>query len=119
MNPRLRHGIGLLRAGLPLLPMALIAMLLFLWACHPAMPYAPALGAAADLLPSMFNRYVHVNLMAHWLILWALWLFVDARRAGWGAVMIVAVPKQAPNPSAPFDYDPLFDYILIELITGD
>jgi hypothetical protein len=194
MNPRLRHGIGLLRAGLPLLPMALIAILLFLWAYHPAMldptqlgwvlrggdngenalgmhaflhqadgpwhtpllnapegvsllftdsnpllgmvlwvispllpgdaqyvgpwmllclflhlffswkllrPYAPAvipLWAGVlllTLLPSLFNRYVHVNLMAHWLILWALWLFVDARRAGkllaWAAVMIVAV----------------------------
>jgi hypothetical protein len=33
-------------------------------------------------LPSLFNRYVHVNLMAHWLILWALWRFTDPVRAG-------------------------------------
>jgi Family of unknown function (DUF6311) len=42
-------------------------------------------------LPSLFNRYVHVNLMAHWLILWALWRFTDPERAasnkGW-AVLI-------------------------------
>ena len=44
MNPRLRHGIGLLRAGLPLLPMALIAILLFLWAYHPAMLDPTQLG---------------------------------------------------------------------------
>lgn len=33
-------------------------------------------------LPSLFNRYVHVNLMAHWLILWALWRFMDPVRTG-------------------------------------
>ncbi len=42
-------------------------------------------------LPSLFNRYVHVNLMAHWLILWALWRFTDPERSasnrGW-AVLI-------------------------------
>lgn len=33
-------------------------------------------------LPTLFNRIVHVNLMAHWLILWALWRFTDPARAG-------------------------------------
>ena len=33
-------------------------------------------------LPSLANRYIHANLMAHWLILWALWRFTDAKRAG-------------------------------------
>lgn len=42
-------------------------------------------------LPTLFNRVGHVNLMAHWLILWALWRFMDPARAasnkGW-AVLI-------------------------------
>lgn len=42
-------------------------------------------------LPTLFNRVVHVNLMAHWLILWALWRFDDPQRSasnrGW-AVLI-------------------------------
>lgn len=42
-------------------------------------------------LPTLFNRHVHANLMAHWLILWALWRFDDPVRAasnrGW-AVLI-------------------------------
>lgn len=42
-------------------------------------------------LPTLFNRIVHVNLMAHWLILWALWRFIDPERSasnkGW-AVLI-------------------------------
>jgi hypothetical protein len=64
-------------------------------------PYAPGViplwagVVLMTLLPTLFNRYVHVNLMAHWLILWALWLFVDARRArnlpAWAAVMVAAV----------------------------
>ncbi|WP_423604653.1 DUF6311 domain-containing protein [Sphingomonas sp. MS122] len=33
-------------------------------------------------LPTLFNRIVHVNLMAHWLILWSLWRFTDPARAG-------------------------------------
>lgn len=33
-------------------------------------------------LPTLFNRVVHVNLMAHWVILWALWRFTDPARAG-------------------------------------
>ena len=42
-------------------------------------------------LPTLFNRVVHVNLMAHWLILWSLWRFTDPAKAasnkGW-AVLI-------------------------------
>ncbi len=33
-------------------------------------------------LPTLFNRVVHVNLMAHWLILWALWRFMDQQHSG-------------------------------------
>lgn len=35
-----------------------------------------------SLLPTLYVRELHANLCAHWLILWALWLFVDFRRAG-------------------------------------
>jgi hypothetical protein len=45
-------------------------------------------------LPTWFNRYVHANLFAHWMILAALWLFASTRRAAnpfaWGALLIVA-----------------------------
>ncbi|MCU6454046.1 DUF6311 domain-containing protein [Sphingomonas sp. A2-49] len=30
--------------------------------------------------PTLFNRFIHVNLMAHWTILAALYLFLDAKR---------------------------------------
>ncbi|WP_150126864.1 DUF6311 domain-containing protein [Sphingomonas panacis] len=46
------------------------------------------------LLPTLYVRQVHANLSAHWLILWALWVFADPRRAGdwrwWLAVLGVA-----------------------------
>lgn len=46
------------------------------------------------LVPTLANRFLHANLMAHWLILWSLWLFLDPRRAGdlrwWTAVIVVA-----------------------------
>lgn len=38
--------------------------------------------ALLSALPTLFNRYPHVNLFAHWVILWALWRFLDANRAG-------------------------------------
>lgn len=45
-------------------------------------------------LPTLANRYVHANLMAHWLILWALWRFLDPPRAGsnrgWAVLLLVA-----------------------------
>ena len=50
-------------------------------------PYAPGrltLWAGVllmSLLPTLYLRQIHVNLFSHWLILWALWLFVDKRRA--------------------------------------
>ncbi|SOB79245.1 hypothetical protein SAMN06297144_0450 [Sphingomonas guangdongensis] len=46
-------------------------------------------------LPTLFNRFIHANLLAHWLILAALWLFVDPRRAGrhaaWAALLAITV----------------------------
>jgi hypothetical protein len=33
------------------------------------------------MLPTLFARYVHANLFAHWILLWALWIFVEPRRA--------------------------------------
>ncbi len=47
--------------------------------------------ALLTLLPTLFNRLVHTNLCAHWLILWALWIFIDQRRArsvGWWAAVL-------------------------------
>lgn len=45
-------------------------------------------------LPTLANRYVHANLMAHWLILWALWRFLDPPRAGsnrgWAVLLLIA-----------------------------
>jgi len=45
-------------------------------------------------LPTLANRYVHANLMAHWLILWALWRFLDPARArsnrGWAVLLLIA-----------------------------
>lgn len=63
-------------------------------------PYAPSrvmlwIGVILlTLLPSLFLRQVHVNLCAHWLLLWALWIFIDPRRAAdgrwWLAVVVCA-----------------------------
>lgn len=45
-------------------------------------------------LPTLANRYVHANLMAHWLILWALWRFLDPASAGsnrgWAILLLIA-----------------------------
>lgn len=50
--------------------------------------------ALLTLLPTLFDRYGHATLCAHWLILWALWIFTDPRRARaswhWAAVIAVA-----------------------------
>jgi hypothetical protein len=50
--------------------------------------------ALLTMLPTLFNRILHVNLCAHWLILWALWVFIEPRRARsawwWAAVLGVA-----------------------------
>jgi hypothetical protein len=43
------------------------------------------------LLPTLYGRYAHANLFAHWILLWALWIFVEQRRAWWWvAVLAVA-----------------------------
>jgi len=45
-------------------------------------------------LPTLANRFIHANLMAHWLILWALWRFTERERAGdnrgWAVLLAVA-----------------------------
>jgi len=57
---------------------------------------ASALAGTAllSLLPTLYNRFPHSNLTAHWLILLSLWLFVDrdrGRRWGlWLAVVALA-----------------------------
>ncbi|MBS0479520.1 MAG: hypothetical protein JSR79_09490 [Proteobacteria bacterium] len=50
-------------------------------------------------LPTWFNRYVHANLFAHWMILAALWLFVSPRRAGnpWGWAALLALAALVHN----------------------
>ena len=62
----------------------LVLQAFFAWLllrCHA--PGVVALWAGVVLLafpPTLFNRFVHVNLMAHWTILAALYLFLDDRR---------------------------------------
>lgn len=50
--------------------------------------------ALLTLLPTLYNRLGHATLCAHWLLLWALWIFVDPRRARslphWAAVIAAA-----------------------------
>lgn len=53
------------------------------------------LGAALlTLFPALLNRFGHASLCAQWLILWALWVYVDPRRSAqpgwWTAVLGVA-----------------------------
>jgi hypothetical protein len=46
--------------------------------------------ALLTLLPALYNRYIHSNLCSHWLILWALWIFVDRDRSRhWGPWLAV------------------------------
>lgn len=48
-------------------------------------------AALLTLMPALLNRYGHASLCAHWLLLWALWVFVDPRRArrpGWWAAVL-------------------------------
>lgn len=82
----------------PWLFACVVLQMLFAWAL--VRPHAPdALSAwfGAVLLaamPMLFNRYGHASLCAQWLILWALWIYVEPRRAGrplwWLAVLGVA-----------------------------
>lgn len=50
--------------------------------------------ALLTLLPTLYDRLGHATLCAHWLLLWALWIFVDPRRARslrhWAAVIAAA-----------------------------
>lgn len=50
------------------------------------------LGAALlAALPVLFNRYGHASLCAQWLILWAIWIFVDRERSraiGWWPALL-------------------------------
>lgn len=56
-------------------------------------PVATWIGAALmTLMPVLLARFGHVNLCAQWLILWALWIFIDAKRSrqpGWWVAVIV------------------------------
>ena len=51
-------------------------------------------AALLTLFPTLLNRYGHASLCAQWLLLWALWIFVEPRRADrpwwWAAVLGVA-----------------------------
>ena len=70
----------------------------FAWALvrrHAPDAIAAWCGAALlTAMPALINRYGHASLCAQWLILWALWVFVDDRRARqpgwWAAVLCVA-----------------------------
>lgn len=79
----------------PFILLCLILQTIFAWAL--LRRYAPtplALWIGVVLLafpPTLANRYVHVNLMAHWTILAALLLLLDERRGrrlGWWAPLI-------------------------------
>lgn len=59
-------------------------------------PLATWIGAALlTLMPVLLARFGHVNLCAQWLILWALWIYVDAARSErpvlWVAVITAAI----------------------------
>jgi len=91
----------LLRPFAAILPVGLQYFGLWLFACillHTAFaaalvrryapnPVAAWIGAALmTLMPVLLARFGHVNLCAQWLILWALWIFIDAKRSrqpGW------------------------------------
>ena len=81
-------------------PWILACLLLQAWFARALLkPHAPSrltlwFGVALlMLLPTLYARYIHVNLQAHWLILWALWIFVDDRRVRdtrwWVAILAV------------------------------
>ena len=62
---------------------------------HASSPLALWCGVLLlTLLPTLYSRQLHANLSAHWLILWALWIFASPRRAGdwrwWLAVLTVS-----------------------------
>lgn len=56
---------------------------------------AALLGTALlAAMPVLFNRFGHVTLCSQWVILWAIWIFIDRARADcplmWAAVLAVA-----------------------------
>lgn len=61
---------------------------------HAPDPLAAWCGAALlTLSPVLLNRYGHPSLCAQWLLLWALWIYVEPRRAaraGWWAAVLAA-----------------------------
>jgi len=66
--------------------LCVVLQVLFAWRL--VRPYAPdtlvALIGTVLLaaMPALFNRYGHTSLCAQWLVLWALWVFLDEDRAG-------------------------------------
>jgi len=81
----------------PFILLNLLLQTLFAWLLlRRHAPGEVALWAGVALLafpPTLFNRFVHTNLMAHWLILAALCLFLDpvrSRRLRWWAPLIAA-----------------------------
>jgi hypothetical protein len=73
--------------------------LLFAWLLvrrHAPGPVSAWAGAALlAFMPALINRPGHVNLCAHWVILWALWTYLDQARSRqplhWLAIMGVSV----------------------------
>lgn len=99
----------LLKPFAPVLPLELqlvglwylscvVAQAGFAWALvrrhAPDVPTAWMGAALLTAMPALINRYGHASLCAQWLILWALWIFVDERRtrqpAWWAAVACTA-----------------------------
>lgn len=68
----------------PFILFSLMLQAVFAWALLRRHAPGPlALWGGVVLLafpPTLFNRHVHANLMAHWTILAALWLFLDVER---------------------------------------
>lgn len=80
----------------PFILLSLILQALFAWLLlRRHAPGPMALWAGVALLafpPTLANRFMHANLMAHWTILAALWLFLDSQRRyrlRWWAPLIV------------------------------
>lgn len=79
----------------PWVLLCLILNAVFAWLLlrrHAPGPLALWVGAALLAFPpTLANRFIHTNLMAHWTILAALYLFLDpvrGRRFGWWAALI-------------------------------
>jgi hypothetical protein len=97
----LRPFAAVLPVGVQYIGLWLLACILFHTAFAAALvrrytpnPLATWIGAALlTLMPVLLARFGHVNLCAQWLILWALWIYVDAERSerpGWWVAVITA-----------------------------